>query len=386
MRLIYLSPVSWDSFAQRPHKFVDWFQQRYRGDVMWIDPYPTRLPRMGDMGRKKSIDRPAVSSGQGGLPSWLRLHTPRALPFEPVPGSSTVNRALWRPLFEALQDFNAADDCFIVVGKPSALALQVLARHPGSETLYDAMDDFPSFYEGLSKWSMLRKERALAKHVHWISVSSTRLAERLSHYSDKLLVVRNACDADLPEPSFERRAQADAKSPHVLGYVGTIGAWFDWDLVIRLAQANPTHKVRLIGPLYNPPQHALPGNIELLPACSHTDAIAHMRTFSVGLIPFKLTSLTASVDPIKYYEYRALGLPVISTYFGEMALRDREPGVFLLDASSKLGPIIQRAIAHADSKATISQFRKQNTWQSRFDTACIMLEVSRHNFPAHTDG
>lgn len=374
MRLIYLSPVSWDSFSQRPHKFVGWFQQRYHGDVIWIDPYPTRLPRLGDMGRKRSIDRPAASSGQDSLPGWLRLHTPRALPFEPVPGSSTVNRALWRPLFAALQDFNAGDDCFIVVGKPSALALQVLARHPGSETLYDAMDDFPSFYEGLSKWSMLRKEGALAKRVHWISVSSTRLAQRLARYSDKLLVVHNACDADLPEPSFEHRTRADAKSPHVLGYIGTIGAWFDWDLVIRLAQANPTHKVRLIGPLYNLPQHALPGNIELLPACSHTDAIAHMRMFSVGLIPFKLTSLTASVDPIKYYEYRALGLPVISTPFGEMSLRGSESGVFLLDGTSNLGKIAGQAIAHVDDTSVVDRFRRKNTWESRFELAYGSLQ------------
>lgn len=369
MRLIYLSPVSWNSFSQRPHKFVVWFHERYRGDVMWVDPYPTRLPRLEDVGRKKSIDRPASSSGQDGLPSWLQLHRPPALPFEPIPGISTVNCALWRPLFKAIRRFNASGDCFIVVGKPSALALQVLTRHPGPEALYDAMDDFPSFYEGLSKWSMLRKELALAKRVHWISVSSTRLAERLSHYSDKLLVVRNACDSDLPEPSFKCRAKADAKSPHVLGYVGTIGAWFDWDLVVRLAQANPTHKIRLIGPLYNPPQRALPGNIELLPACSHAEAIQHMHTFSVGLIPFKLTSLTASVDPIKYYEYRALGLPVISTPFGEMSLRGSEPGVFLLNGSPNLGQIAAQAIAHIDNASMIDSFRRKNTWESRFELA-----------------
>lgn len=377
MRLIYLSPVSWGSFSQRPHKFVNWFQQRYRGDVMWIDPYPTRFPRMEDVRRKRSIDRPAVSSGQETLPDWLRLYTPRALPFEPIPGSGMVNRALWRPLFGALQDFNAGDDCFIAVGKPSALALQVLARHPSSETLYDAMDDFPSFYEGFSRWSMVRKERVLAKRVHWISVSSTRLAAHLSRYSDKLLVVRNACDTDLPEPALERRAQVDAKSPHVLGYVGTIGAWFDWDLVVRLAQANPMHKIRLIGPLYNPPQRTLPGNIELLPACSHAEAIQHMHTFSVGLIPFKLTSLTASVDPIKYYEYRALGLPVISTPFGEMSLRGNEPGVFLLNGSPNLRQITAQAIAHIDNASVIDCFRRKNSWESRFELAYGRLQCPK---------
>lgn len=372
MRLIYLSPVAWSSFSQRPHKFVEWFHQHYGGDVMWIDPYPTRFPSLKDMGRKKSIDRPAVDATREVHPDWLVLHTPRALPLEPIPGSRLINRSLWSPVLAAVRDFNDADDCFIVVGKPSALALEVLDRHPGSEALYDAMDDFPCFYDGISKWSMLSKEHALAKRVHWISVSSTRLALRLSHYKHKLLVVRNACDADLPLPSLESKADVERR---VLGYVGTIGAWFDWELVIQLAQSNPAHTVRLIGPLYNPPTNPLPPNVELLPACSHADAIGHMQTFSVGLIPFKLTPLTASVDPIKYYEYRALGLPVISTPFGEMALRIDERGVFLLNGASNLIDVTRQAMAYVDDVSLLEQFRRDNTWESRFDNAYGAIET-----------
>lgn len=86
-----------------------------------------------------------------------------------------------------------------------------------------------------------------------------------------------------------------------------------------------------------------PANIKLLPECSHASAIAAMATFSVGLIPFKLNRLTASVDPIKYYEYRALGLPVLCTRFGEMALRDKEPGVWILDEDSdRVRPPLKR--------------------------------------------
>ncbi len=52
-----------------------------------------------------------------------------------------------------------------------------------------------------------------------------------------------------------------------------------------------------------------------------------MAEFDVGLIPFKQNALTAAVDPIKYYEYRALALPVISTDFGEMHERGDLPGL-----------------------------------------------------------
>ncbi|WP_434603675.1 hypothetical protein [Pseudomonas sp. R1-7] len=109
-----------------------------------------------------------------------------------------------------------------------------------------------------------------------------------------------------------------------------------------------------------------PANIKLLPECSHASAIAAMATFSVGLIPFKLNRLTASVDPIKYYEYRALGLPVLCTRFGEMALRDKEPGVWILDEDSDLRKTTAQALASRSDRSAVEQFREAHRWAGRF--------------------
>src|SRR6185295_2677914 len=105
------------------------------------------------------------------------------------------------------------------------------------------------------------------------------------------------------------------------GYVGCVASWFDWPLVIRLARTLRDGAVHVVGPRYVSPPRPLPSNVKLFPACSHADAVDHIRRFSVGLIPFKRNRLTAAVDPIKYYGYRAMGLPVLTTSFGEMAER-----------------------------------------------------------------
>ena len=86
--------------------------------------------------------------------------------------------------------------------------------------------------------------------------------------------------------------------------MGTIGSWFDWELVIALAKSSPKIEFRLIGPVYvrSP---ALPHNVRLEQALPHTEALHAMTQFNVGLIPFMRNALTACVDPIKYYEYRA---------------------------------------------------------------------------------
>lgn len=369
MRLVYLSPVPWASFAQRPHKFVEWFHARHGGEVLWVDPYPTRLPVLADLRRAKSgvVDGGATLSVE--TPQWLRVIRPSALPIEPLPGSGLLNRWLWRDVLSAADRFLAGGDCLLGIGKPSALALQVLSRNPEVPSFYDAMDDFPAFYEGLSRVAMARREWAVATRASKILVSSTALAERFLTHKTKVCVALNACAVEaLPGiDSFS----ASADNP-VLGYVGTIGHWFDWPLVIALASANPMMRVRLIGPMYCRPPGKISHNIEVLPACNHAAALLAMQRFTVGLIPFKRTDLTASVDPIKYYEYRALGLPVVSTRFGEMALRGKQAGVFLVDDQSDLAGVVRRALAFVSNKGETQQFRNENSWEARFDASGIL--------------
>jgi hypothetical protein len=190
--------------------------------------------------------------------------------------------------------------------------------------------------------------------------------------TDQVELALNACDMHelAPVASLDLGAKQQ-----VLGYVGTLGRWFDWDLVIALAQANPENRIRLIGPVFTPAPCVLPANIELLPECSHATAITAMATFSVGLIPFKLNRLTASVDPIKYYEYRALGLPVISTRFGEMAQREQEPGVWIVNQGTDLHKTAVEALASKSDRSTIHQFRENNLWANRFSATPVKTQV-----------
>ena len=370
MRLIYLSPLPWASFSQRPHRFVEWFHARRGGEVLWVDPYPTRLPQPSDFRRAVAAVGSAIKpSTKASIPEWLTVLCPYSLPIEPLPGSGALNLLLWNNVLKLIRTFVMEGECMVGIGKPSALALQVLARHPAVPSLYDAMDDFPAFYRGLSRVAMGRREREVAAQVTRISVSSTTLADRFSTHRSKLALAFNACAIDkLPPP----RMRIISSSRPVLGYVGTIGHWFDWPFVFALAKANPYMCIRLIGPIYDLPPRPVPRNIELLPACDHATAIRAMEEFSVGLIPFKRTDITASVDPIKFYEYRALGLPVLSTRFGEMSLRDGHAGVFLADEHSDLASLVITAMAYKCNITEIQEFRKTNSWEVRFDTSSIL--------------
>ncbi len=366
MQLVYLSPVPWSSFAQRPHKFIAWFHATTDGDVLWVDPYPTRFPLFSDLRRIGSQE----SKENHAHPAWLRVIRPSALPIEPLPVSGWVNALMWQPMLKEIDAFSRQKPTLLVVGKPSVLALIVLKRLKRCNSIYDMMDNFPAFYSGLSRLAMRCREQELVRRVTFVLASSTALKKHWDDVRADVQLVRNGLDAEaLPAP----RSNVGSREKKVLGYVGTIAAWFDWNWVIALAKARPMDIVRLIGPVFAPAPGVLPKNIEMLPPCNHQAALQAMQCFDVGLIPFRKNELTASVDPIKYYEYRALGLPVISTSFGEMALRGSEQGIFLSEGSQDLNHLVQKALLFSADDEAIQQFIAGNTWEVRFAATKIIL-------------
>jgi hypothetical protein len=99
-----------------------------------------------------------------------------------------------------------------------------------------------------------------------------------------------------------------------------------------------------------------------------------LRSFDVGLIPFRLNELTASVDPIKYYEYRASGLPVISTAFGEMNYRSGEPGTFISQSINDIPDLASLALQYSDEENFQAAFVGDNSWNARFDSTSVLKQ------------
>jgi hypothetical protein len=290
-----------------------------------------------------------------------------ALPIEPLPLSAHLNRWLWRGTVAAVREF-ARQPSLLLVGKPSHLALQLMAEPLLRESRYDAMDDVSLFYKGYSRWAMARREQQtiLAARRAWCS--SSALQRLLQSRGIVSQLIANACASErLPEAKL-RPPKAPGQAP-LIGYVGTIAKWFDWSMVIALANARPDARIRLIGPMFNPPPKRLRENIEVLPECTHAEAIRAMSTFDLGFIPFKITRLTDAVDPIKYYEYRALGIAVISSAFGEMRHRTMTDGVFLADRGTCLENLVDRALAYREPLERALHFRSQNAWSERFTQA-----------------
>lgn len=359
-RLVYLSPVPLGSFAQRPHHFVQWFHARFGAEVMWIDPYPTRLPRIHDMHRLWR--RPAAKLGPAwACDPWIERVSVPSIPLEPLNVGRTFNRWLWKGLVEHVRKF-ISNECWIVTAKPSGLALELRRQFPECPFAYDVLDNVPAFSAGLSrKWMELAEEQ-LADQSDWIVTSSSPLYNKFAKtWPEKTRLAKNGF---LPVNTINPVVGATTGTP-IIGYIGSIASWFDWDILIAFAKKNPNAIVQLIGPCDYIPNN-LPNNIIVLPPIPNSDVYSVMTEFSAGLIPFQRNAVTEYVDPIKYYEYRAVGLPILSTKFGEMCHRGHSDGVYFLEDSLDLQSIFKINEDH-QKEQDLHKFVQENNWASRFN-------------------
>jgi hypothetical protein len=358
MTLVYLSPVPWDSYEQRPHYFVRDFLSRGGRSAIWVNPYASRLPGWRDLTRSDwrqpmpTLERPA----------GLRVLDIGGWPVDPLPGGRRLNeRLFWKDVLTRLRSELTARTTILGIGRPTAFASAAVRTLETAGSFYDAMDDFPEFYRGRSRTSTRKIEQDIAAGVRLVVATTTPLMRKFSALHSRVLQLRNAFDMSLLPPY-----EAQPRGPAHFGFIGCLGGWFDWNVTTRLAEKVHPAPVTLIGPTASRVPMGLPGNVKLHPPCSQTEGAKWVQQFTAGLIPFTIDALTGGVDPIKYYQYRAAGLPVLSTRFGEMATRGAADGVFFLDSEHDMAQVVADASTFRASEAEIADFREANTWTARF--------------------
>lgn len=395
MKVIYVSPVPLHSVAQRPQHFAYWLHQRFHARVLWVETSPIRYPRWSDLSPASLVRHTFKRSGADQAQSWvdepwitsLRL---AGLPFEPSRLGRMINRTAWRSFESKVrywlhQDHAIGDESsksWLVVGRPCDAALWLHQCFPELPIFYDIMDDMAAFYEGASRRWVSECDEAILEAAQAAMVSSNHLLERYRERKSACFLVPNGLAMSPRYEAFNwgvlrsQGATINKSKDLVLGYIGAIAPWFDWSLVHRLRQqlvdeGFKRFKIVLIGPVHGDLPGDLPLDVEIKPAMPQELIWDALATFDIGLIPFKINELTASVDPVKYYEYRAAALPILSSRFGDMALRNSDDGVYFFE-SMQAGSISidsllkERKASHALDTAAMS-------WASRFEAVSTIF-------------
>jgi polysaccharide pyruvyl transferase CsaB len=188
-----------------------------------------------------------------------------------------------------------------------------MARARGWTVAYDVMDDWMEFSRvGQAIWYDEAFERHLLGTADAVFAVNESLARHLETLGCKApVVVPNGVSPAIADVDEERPLEKGVVTVGYFGYLA--GAWFDWDLVAGAARSRPDWKFYLIGYGGGPEGLELPANLVLLGKKPQKQLAGFARNWDVGIVPFRAERLAAGADPIKTYEYLAMGLPVVTT-------------------------------------------------------------------------
>lgn len=203
---------------------------------------------------------------------------------------------------------------------------------PQAVVLMDALDPTVSIYhcvddlaaqKGIHAASFRAAELSFASRADIVLASSPALSTRLRQVAKFVVDVPNVADigffATALDPGPVDPALARLPRPRIVFTGAIVATKLDFGWLADLAQLRPAWSFALVGPvgLGDPGTDvsALRGlpNVHLLGSRPYQSLPTVLRGADAALIPYALNPLTASVFPMKVYEYLAAGLPVVAT-------------------------------------------------------------------------
>ena len=302
MNLVVFSHLRWDFVFQRPQHIL------------------SRLARQHPV---EYIEEPVYDEGPAYLEQWTPAPNVRVLrPHTPVrtAGFHDDQLSFLKPLIEThLEDRRITD---YAAWFYTPMALPLMADLEPSVVVYDCMDE-PSAVKSAPR-QMLQRETALLRRADLVLTSGPSLYEVMRSANPCVICVPGAVDAG----HFERRnalgkrqlvARAEELQgaiPHPrLGYYGVIDERLDLELVRKVAEAEPSWQLVMVGPVVGVDPARLPRgpNIHWLGQQSYDLLPQLLAGWDVCLMPFALNDATRHISPTKTLEYMAAGRAVVST-------------------------------------------------------------------------
>ena len=309
MDLVVLSEVRWGYFRTRKQFLLSRFPERWR--VFFAQP-------------------PAF----GGRDPWRAEREGRVtyftVPFlKPTTKSAAYNRLIESKAARA--GLEAAAESVLrwrlqalgVGPRPVVLASNIyapgaLSRLPKKLLFYD-FNDSPFQFAGAPSWAA-EYWRATAAQVDTFFVVSEHYRRQLQEQTDRpLVVIGNGVELTHFETPRTPPADLAALPRPLIGYVGLLSHFLDFDTLEELRLARRGGTLVLIGP-GSPATDAAVARlaaregVAVLGPRPYEDVPAVMQALDVGVIPFRAGDpFVVGINPNKVYQYLAAGIPVVTT-------------------------------------------------------------------------
>ncbi len=364
--VIFFSIIDWDFRFQRPQHFATRFA-RNGHRVFYLS---VNVKKGGDYQIRKVADNVYEVK----LPAEKDF-----LIYDIYSTADENDHSKMMLALEKLVDDCGVKECVMIVQLPNwrrfAEELKRSRRH--FKLVYDCLDEFSEFKD-LGE-IVLNDEKLLVELSDMCITSSLKLFYKIKEHKKETYLVKNGVDFHHFFNPPQNELLKDFKKP-IIGYYGAISEWFDTELLEKVVKAHKEASFVLIGHTFGSDVEKLKKykNVYLLGEKPYSELPRYLYWFDVCLIPFKVTKLIESTDPVKFYEYISAGKPVVTTALPE--LRTLRRIAYVSETHEEFLQNVKKAISEDPRR-----FRKErittayrNNWDKRFSR---LQEKIRQMYP-----
>ena len=245
---------------------------------------------------------------------------------------------------------------------------ELFAKYPRAKhvlRIADRNQDLKGFNQRL-----LDQQQKLAEDADLVVVTSYSLEREWRAKGIKqLLRVPNGVDLQKFQSRVSQAPLDIREIPRPIAiFVGMMDHWFDVNLLAVVAGMLPEISFVLIGSI----------GIDIAPLRGKSNIYilgerlphlvpAYLQYADVGLIPFEQNQFSDAINPVKYYEYIASGLPVVAT--DTLELRQLGDPVLLATNGEQFARQIVMALRGGTlQKEGLIQLARVMSWESRWQT------------------
>jgi len=308
-KIIYFAPIEWDFIYQRPQHLAQRLSGAY--DFYYFQPLGLRNLRISDW--KRGLRRVYGMVRQRNPHPNLHI---KNLIFIPIISRHLQKANLW---FLKKQLVPLADQRSIVwITTPSPLFPDLLNQIQFKSLVYEMMDDYAKIHTSIET-HIKETETWLINRADLIVATSSRLFEKgmKLNQQKKAVLIRNGVDYDFFNKLDYQRPPDLKNMGKIVGFIGTVEHWIDFETMYSLAERWVDIDFVFVGPIKI---RGLPKrkNLHYLGEKKYNEIPHYCHFFDVCLIPFNPGELADAINPVKLYEYFALGKPVVSFEMKEL--------------------------------------------------------------------
>lgn len=382
-RLIVCIGSAWDYDPTGKHQIMRILSRR--NHILWINYHGSRRPTVtrGDLRHACTTLCRTTHGLRRASPSIFQM-TPLVVPGARHRAVHWIHRNLLvRQIRRAVRKLNRCDALPVQLWSFAPDVPYLCGAFDEECSLYYCVDDYTRFEGYASDW-ITAAENQLLDRADVVLTSSTKLLEAKRLRRPDALLVGHGVDYDhfasAWRSSWALPADLAPVPRPIFGFFGLLHHWIDLALIAEVARMRPLYSFVLLGECKTDVSElATLDNVVLLGRRAYEDLPAYCSAFDGAMLPFRRTEMTASINPIKMYEYLAAGLPVVSTRLPEA---QRFAGAIrIADNAEQFASACDDIVASEGGRdrAAISRLVAGETWEAKVEQLSAI--VSRRTEP-----